>query len=132
VERDQQRARREGGEERPRDPASQRPRRGKERERGREGGKAEQPRAVAESFGESGERLLEQVEAGRARVAAQRLEEIRQRETRGPEGEDLVEPRGPLEEKPQARRERDRREKNESPRAQERRPASDFGFDALS
>jgi hypothetical protein len=80
--------------------------------------------------GERGERLLEHVEARRARVAPQRLEKIGERKTRGPNREDFVEPERPLEEKPEARRERDRREKDESPR--EARPASDFGFDALS
>jgi len=130
VQSDEQGARREADEDAAGDSARERARGREDRERRREGGQTKQNVGVPEALGERGERLLENVEAGRPGVDAQRREQIRERETRGPGREDFVEPQGPLEEEQNARRERNCREEEESPRGGP--PASDFGFDALS
>jgi len=130
VQREEQGARREADEDAAGDSARERACGREDRERRREGGQTKQNVRVPEALGERGERLLENVEAGRPGVDAQRREQIREWETRGPGREDFVEPQGPLEEEQNARRERNCREEDESPRGGP--PASDFGFDALS
>ena len=130
VQREEQGARREADEDAAGDSARERARGREDGERGRERGQPKQPVGVAGALGERGERLLENVEAGRPGVGAEHREQFRERETRGPGREDFVEPQGPLEEEQDARRERNRREEDESPRGGP--PASDFGFDALS
>ncbi len=91
----------------------QTPRAGKEKEQSE---KREEPRHAVgkpQALGRRDERLLEQIEEGRARVDAQRAHEFGWREPRSPDREDLVVPERPRRQQPEPRgaRESDREER---------------------